>query len=129
MSEKLYESMLGRWKDFLDDEFWPCSSEMTEDTADDEYDNAVDDFCKKYRYSNRTKEFAFYDRWWDTFKDEYYQKLETLGVVILHNAPQSSEKGSGKAAPRPPEEAEDFRGDYEYAKEHESPSEDEIEVS
>jgi len=101
MSQRLYNSLVEKWKNFL----WvetssmgriPAGSLMTEEEVDDLYNDLVRDFCKKYRYSERTKELAFYSKWYDTFKDEFYQTLEKEGVKIIHENPMEGDWDYGK---------------------------------
>ena len=104
MSERLYESLLGKWRDFLDAELRMLSELVTVDDVDDEYDELVREFQKKYHYSEKTINMAFYDQWYDTFKDEYYKKLEEEGVKIIHAFPQEGDWDYGKK----------FRFDFKY---------------
>jgi len=98
MSDALYDSLVEKWQDFLDqtDELKNLAELIAEDDADDTYDELVREFCKKHGYSEKTMNMAFYDRWWDTFADMYYQKLEDEGVKIIHDNPQEGDWDYGK---------------------------------
>jgi len=52
---------------------------MDEDHLADMYDTLAHEFCEEHGYSDKTEEFAFHGRWYDTFVDEYYKKLEDKG--------------------------------------------------
>ena len=80
MSAVLYYSLVQKWRHFLERRCWATELRLPTEDADDYYDELVDDFCDEHGYSDRTKYFAFYDRWWDTFKDDFYQELENQGV-------------------------------------------------
>ena len=84
MSVALYDNLVERWKDFLGTNLWILDDLMHEEGVEEQYDDLVSSFCKEYEYSDRTQNFAFYERWWDTFADEYYQRLECADVKIIH---------------------------------------------
>jgi hypothetical protein len=96
LSLALYESLREKWNDFLDEFFVPFSPLLSEDEVDDEYDDLVYDFCEEHGYKERTKDFAFYGRWYDTFADEYYGRLEKAGVKIFHENPEEADWDYGK---------------------------------
>jgi len=85
MSQVLYDSLGEKWRNFLSENFFPCGGELSKDDADEEYDWLVYDFCMQYGYSEKTKNFVFYDRWYDTFADDFYKELERKGATIIHN--------------------------------------------
>jgi hypothetical protein len=77
--------MLQKWKDFLEDnDMLILDENMPEDDSDEQYDLLVRLFCTKYGYTEKTKEIAFYDKWYDTFADEYFKKFEEAGIEIKH---------------------------------------------
>jgi len=96
MSEALYDSLVEKWHDFVDGELRMLSDLMPEEEVDELYDNLVHDFCKRYNYSEKTRNFVFYDRWYDTFADIFYQKLEDEGVKIIHEQSIESDWDYGK---------------------------------
>jgi len=97
MSQVLYDSLLEKWRDFLSSRMYIAYADlMPEYEVNDSYDDLVHDFCKEHGYSNRTKEMAFYKKWWDTFKDEFYQKLDEEGVEIIHEKPMKGDWDFGK---------------------------------
>ena len=97
MSMALYDSLLEKWIDFLNDnEDLYCYSLMPEEWVEEQYDFLVTNFCKKYNYKEKTENMAFYDLWWDTFVDEYYQKLEDEGLKIIHENPVKDDWDYGK---------------------------------
>jgi len=82
MSESLYNSLQEKWRDYLDQEYFPSGFVFTSYEATEEYDDISHDFCKKHGYSQKTEEFAFHNQWWDTFADIFYVKLEKEGITI-----------------------------------------------
>jgi len=86
MSETLYNSLLRKWIEFLDEEFSPFAPEVTSDEATEHYDDLSHDFCKEYGYSEKTEEMAFHKLWYDTFADEFYQRLDKEGIKIIHSS-------------------------------------------
>jgi len=96
MSFALYDSLVEKWRDFLNQQTGACASLMLGEDVDDSYYDLVDDFCEEHNYSEKTKNFAFHGRWWVTFADEYYQRLEDKGVKIIHNNPTEHDWDYGK---------------------------------
>lgn len=88
--------MLRKWNDLLGEELTSFLEFMPEEDVDDQYEELVDKFCRKYDYSERIKNLAFYDRWWDTFADEYYKVLEEGGTKIIHDTPMEGDWDYGK---------------------------------
>ena len=78
MSEALYNKLVERWVDFLDDDEY-FSYPADPESLMDNYDDLASRFCEKYRYSEKTEEFAFHGQWYDTFADEYFKRLEKHG--------------------------------------------------
>lgn len=78
MSLALYEKMRERWIDFLNAKVYLEEPEDEIHLAN-MYDDLAEKFCKEHGYSEKTLEFAFHGRWWDTFADLYYQELEKNG--------------------------------------------------
>lgn len=75
-SDRLYESLREKWYDFLNNRWELPDPDISIEDADDLYDNLVDEFCEEHNYSAPLKEMAFMDIWWDTFKDDFFKKLE-----------------------------------------------------
>lgn len=97
MSQALYDALLEKWQDFLSGKMYIAYAQlMHEYGVNDLYDDLVDEFCKEYGYAERTKEMAFYGVWWDTFKDEFYQKLDKESVRIIHENPIKDDWDFGK---------------------------------
>jgi len=88
MSGALYDKLIELWRDYLEDHLCIYESSLDEESIEEEYDDLVDGFCKEYGYSEKTENMAFYDLWWDTFADMYYQKLEDEGVQTVYENPQ-----------------------------------------
>ena len=78
MSEALYEKMRERWIDFLNVNMCLAEPENEEHLMD-MYDDLAHEFCEEHGYSQKTEEFAFHGRWYDTFVDEYCKKLKDKG--------------------------------------------------
>lgn len=91
MSQVLYNSLLERWRDFLTSKQYIAFGLEPEIVIQNLYDDLVDEFCKEHGYSERTEELAFFGRWWDTFKDEFYKKLDKEGVKIIHEYPMAGD--------------------------------------
>ncbi len=98
MSERQYNFMLAKWKTFLENnDNLIFSVFMEENEVDEQYDLLVSLFCKKHGYVEITKNMAFYDKWYDTFADEYYGVLEKQqGVKIVHDNPSENDWDFGK---------------------------------
>jgi len=97
MSQALYDSLLEKWQDFLSGKMYIAYTDfMPEIEVQDTYDDMAEDFCEEYKYSEKTKKLAFFGQWWDTFKDEFYQKLDKEGVKIIHENPMKGDWDFGK---------------------------------
>ena len=83
MSEVLYNKMLEKWIEYLEEETGICLSGITDrDSAMDLYDDLAHDFCEDYGYKEKTEELAFHGQWYDTFADGFYKLLEREGIVL-----------------------------------------------
>jgi len=86
-----------KWGDFLSEQSRDyCGSLMPESDVNDLYDNLVADFCEEHEYAERTREMTFYDKWYDTFKDEFYQSLDRKGIKIIHANPSETDWDFGR---------------------------------
>lgn len=83
-SDKLYNSMEEKWLEFLEDNLYYPGDNLSEGDASEMYDGLAEDFGKEYDYNEETIEMAFHKRWYDTFVDDFYKKLEEEGIEIIH---------------------------------------------
>lgn len=80
MSGALYDSLVEKWRDYLENHLWILDDTMQNEDVDDEYHELVSNFCKEHGYSERTENY-FFNRWYDTFADMYFQELEKASVL------------------------------------------------
>jgi len=89
MSEKLYNSMLEKWITFLEDNWYYVGDAVDSDEASDMYVGLKEDFEALYKYKEEIIEMAFHEKWYDTFANEFYAKLEKEGIEILIDGERS----------------------------------------
>jgi len=83
MSDALYNKMLEKWIEYLEEETGIYLSEIKDrDSAIELYDTLAHDFCEDYGYKEKTEELAFHGQWYDTFADEFYKLLEREGIDL-----------------------------------------------
>ena len=97
MDEKTYNKLKDEWIDFLHGNLFPYSEEISEDDVEELYDDTVYQFKKQHDYKEKTIEHAFYEECYDTFKDEFYCRLEELSVTINHEEVGASDKYGNKS--------------------------------
>jgi len=95
LSLALYEKLVDLWREYIYNNLHIFSSLMSEEEVEEEYEDLVNGFCEKHNYSERTKNY-FFDRWYDTFADMYFQELEKAIVKIIHDNPQKGDWDFGK---------------------------------
>ena len=54
MSSVLYDSLVEKWRGFLNQHFSVWSSLISDEETEDKYDELVDKFCDEYEYSKIT---------------------------------------------------------------------------